>query len=234
MVLPDRAAWIATEVVLFSVIAIGMYVFLRALKLSTVACLLGAATFAFAGPVLGQVNHVDMTEGFAAIPWMLLAVHHIVRDGRWRWAIVLGDRLRDGDPRRGTRGDARRSAPRPRVRGHVGGTEPRALVAGGQPVCDGGGAGAVPGGDPVAARAWRRSAARNGASGSSRPTGSYPTPFSIFALVPYLDGGYGRLGEIGFFSQYNLPEVEIYLGVLPLIAIRDAAAPTLAEPARAA
>ena len=47
--LPDRAAWIATEVVLFSVIAIGMYVFLRALKLSTVACVLGAATFAFAG-----------------------------------------------------------------------------------------------------------------------------------------------------------------------------------------
>ncbi len=88
--LPDRAAWIATEVVLFSAIAIGMYAFLRALKLSTVACFLGAATFAFAGPVLSQVNHVDMTEGFAAIPWMLLAVHHIVRDGRWRWAVVLG------------------------------------------------------------------------------------------------------------------------------------------------
>ena len=68
VVLPDRAAWIATEVVLFSVIAIGMYAFLGALKLSTVACLLGAATFAFAGPVLGQVNHVDMTEGFVAIP----------------------------------------------------------------------------------------------------------------------------------------------------------------------
>ncbi len=88
--LPDRVAWITTEVVLFAAIAIGMYVFLRALKLSTMACLLGAATFAFAGPVLSQVNHVDMTEGYAAIPWMLLAVHHIVRDGRWRWTIVLG------------------------------------------------------------------------------------------------------------------------------------------------
>ena len=76
--------------ILFSAIGVGMYVFLRALALSTAACVLAAATFAFAGPVLSQVNHVDMTEGFVAIPWMLLAVLHIVRDGRWRWAILLG------------------------------------------------------------------------------------------------------------------------------------------------
>ena len=37
--------------------------------------------------------------------------------------------------------------------------------------------------------------------------------------MPYLDGGYGHLGEASFFSQYNLPEVGIYLGVLPLIAL---------------
>jgi hypothetical protein len=90
VVLPDRAAWVATEVIVFAAIAVGMYVFLRALKLSTVACVLAAATYAFAGPVLSQVNHVDMTEGFVAIPWMLLAVLHIVRDGRWRWVILLG------------------------------------------------------------------------------------------------------------------------------------------------
>ncbi len=90
VILPERAAWIATEVILFSAIAVGMYVFLRALKLSTVACVIAAATFAFAGPVLSQVNHVDMTEGYVAIPWMLLAVLHIVRDGRWRWSILLG------------------------------------------------------------------------------------------------------------------------------------------------
>ena len=42
------------------------------------------------GVVLSQVNHVDMTEGFASIPFMLLAVLHIVRDGRWRWSMLLG------------------------------------------------------------------------------------------------------------------------------------------------
>ena len=76
------------------------------------------------------------------------------------------DRLRNGDPRRSTRGDARRGAPRAGVRRHVGWAEPRALVASGEPMCDRCGTGAVPGGDPVVAgprgdsqlatRVWRR------------------------------------------------------------------------------
>ena len=110
VVLPDRAAWIATEVVVFSAVGIGMYVFLRAMALSTVASLLGACTFAFAGTVLSQVNHLDMTEGFVAIPWMLLAVLHIVRSGRWRWSIVLGVAFAERDPRRRPGGHAGRSA----------------------------------------------------------------------------------------------------------------------------
>ena len=52
--------------------------------------MIAAATFAFSGVVFSQVNHVDMTEGFVALPWMLLATLHIVRDGRWRWSILLG------------------------------------------------------------------------------------------------------------------------------------------------
>ena len=55
--------------------------------------------------------------------------------------------------------------------------------------------------------------------GSSAAAGSYPRPFTILGLVPYLDGGYGHLGEAQFFSQYNLPEIGIYLGILPVIAL---------------
>jgi hypothetical protein len=218
VVLPDRAAWIATEVVLFSVIAVGMYAFLRALKLSTVACLLGAATFAFAGPVLSQVNHVDMTEGFAAIPWMLLAVHHIVRDGRWRWVIVLGIAyatvILAGAPEAMldeallVLAYAVMSAGLSRDRWW------RVLSR-----C----ATAVALALSLAAIQWLpgleaiRTSQRG--FGYFAATGSYPTPFSIIALVPYINGGYGRLGESAFFSQYNLPEVGIYLGLLPLIAL---------------
>ena len=49
--------------------------------------------------------------------------------------------------------------------------------------------------------------------------GSYPRPFTVLSLVPYLNGGYGHLGEAQFFSQYNLPEIGIYLGILPVIAL---------------
>ena len=36
-----------------------------------------------------------------------------------------------------------------------------------------------------------------------------------------------------FFSQYNLPEVGLYLGVLPLVRDPHAGAPKVAEPAAA-
>ena len=218
VVMPDRAAWIATEVFAFSLIAIGMYAFLRALALSTAACILGAATFAFAGPVLSQANHVDMTEGFIAIPWMLLAVLHIVRDGRWRWTILLGIAyatvILAGAPEAMLDeallviAFAALSAGLDRERWW------RVLSR-----CAAGAALAL----SLAAIQWLPGleAIRNSQRGSGvfAAAGSFPTPFSIFALVPYLDGGYGHLGEASFFGQYNLPEVGIYLGVLPLIAL---------------
>jgi hypothetical protein len=217
-VLPDRAAWLATEVLLFSGIAIGMYVFLRALALSTVACFLGAATFAFAGPVLSQVNHVDMTEGFLAIPWMLLSVLHIVRDGRWRWSVLLGVAFSTvvlaGAPEAmldeaflvvayaaASAGLDRGRWWRVVTRGAAGAALALSLAA----------IQWLPGLEAI------RNSQRG--SGFSAAAGSYPTPFGIFSLVPYLDGGYGHLGQAMFFSQYNLPEVGIYLGILPMIAL---------------
>ena len=218
VVLPDRAAWIATEVILFSAIAVGMYVFLRALKLSTAACILAAATYAFAGPVLSQVNHVDMTEGFVAIPWMLLAVLHIVRDGRWRWTILLGVAyatvILAGAPEAMLDeallivAFAVMSAGLDRERWW------RVLTR-----CGTGAALAL----SLAAIQWLPGleAIRNSQRGSGviAGAGSYPRPFTILGLVPYIDGGYGHIGEAQFFGQYNLPEVGIYLGILPVVAL---------------
>ena len=218
VVLSDRAAWVATEVLLFSGIAVGMYVFLRALKLSTVACVLAAATYAFAGPVLSQVNHVDMTEGFVAIPWMLLAVLHIVRDGRWRWTILLGVAyatvILAGAPEAMldeallVAAFAVMSAGLNRERWW------RVLTR-----CGTGAALAL----SLAAIQWLPGleAIRNSQRGGGvvAAAGSLPRPYAIFGLVPYLDGGYGHLGEAQFFGQYNLPEVGIYLGILPVIAL---------------
>jgi hypothetical protein len=220
VILPDRVAWIATEVILFSVLALGMYVFLRALVLSTAASFLGAATFAFSGVVLSQVNHIDMTEGFVAIPWMLLALLHILRDGRWRWSILLGI---------GFATVILGGAPEAML------DEAILIIAYG--VISTGvdplrwwrflSRGAVAAGLALSLAAIQWLPGLNAIANSQRASsghgfaaaGGYPLPFGVLSIVPYLFGGYGHLGESTFFSHYNLPEVGIYLGLLPIVAV---------------
>jgi Bacterial membrane protein YfhO len=220
VIFSPNVAWIATEVVLFAGIAIGMYVFLRAAySLSTLASLLAAATFAFSGTVLSQINHVDMTEGFLAIPWMLLAVHHIVKDGKWRWSILLGVAFATV---------ILAGAPEAMLDEALLVVAYAVMAAAGRDWsrwwrvlsrCAMGAALAL----SLAAIQWLpgldaiRNSQRAGHVIAS--AGSYPTQFSILWLVPYLNGGYGNIGEARFFAQYNLPEVGVYLGILPLIAL---------------
>ncbi len=218
VVLPDRAAWLATEVVVYAGIAVGMYVFLRALRISTLAGVLAAATYAFAGPVLSQVDHLDMVEGFLAIPWMLLAVLHIVRDGRWRWAVLLGVAYASvvlaGAPEAMldeawlVLGFAALSAGLSRERWW------RVVTR-----CAAGVGLAL----SLAAIQWLPGleAIRQSQRGAGvvAAAGSYPDRNLVLSLIPYLDGGYGHLGEANYFTTYNLPEVGIYLGILPLIAL---------------
>ncbi len=218
--LPDRAAWIATEVVVFSAIAVGMYVFLRAMALSTVACLLGACTFAFSGTVLSQVNHVDMTEGFVAIPWMLLAVLHIVRDGRWRWSILLGlafaSVILAGAPEAMLDEALLVIAFAALSAGLDRGRWWRVLSR-----CGAGAFLAL----SLAAIQWLpgleaiSNSQRAGNGSAFAALGAFPLRFSVLSLVPYVNGGYGTFGEHRYFAGYNLPEVGIYLGILPLIAV---------------
>ena len=220
VILPDRAAWIATEVILFSLIGVGMYLFLRALALSTAACVLAALTFMCSGVVLGQANHLDMTEGFASIPFMLLAVLHIVRDGRWRWSVLLGVAFAlvifGGAPEAMLDeallivAYAAVSAGLDRARWW------RVLTR-----CGAGVALAL----ALAAVQWLPGIAavtnsqRSGLGSGFATTGSFPPAYGLLSLVPYLYGGFGHLGEAMFFSHYNLPEVEIYMGILPVIAL---------------
>jgi len=220
VILPDRAAWIATEVILFSLIGVGMYLFLRALALSTAACFLASLTFVCSGVVLGQANHVDMTEGFASIPFMLLAILHIVRDGRWRWSIVLGVGFAlviFGGAPEAMLDEALLIA----VYAAVSAGFDRARWWRVLTRCGAGAALAL----GLAAVQWLpgitaiANSQRSGLGSSFAASGSFPPAYSLLSLVPYLDGGFGHLGEAMFFSHYNLPEVEIYMGILPVIAL---------------
>ena len=215
VILPDRAAWIATEVVLFSLIAIGMYVFLRALKLSTVGLRAGRRHVRLRGPVLSQVNHVDMTEGFVSIPLMLLAVLHIVRDGRWRWSILLGVAFATvilGGAPEAMLDEALLVIAFAALSA---GLEPAALVARADPVWRRRGTGPV----ALAAIQWLPGleAIRNSqrAAWRARRGRELSRAVQHLSLVPYLDGGYGHLGEARSSASTTCPRSASTSGFCP-------------------
>ena len=84
---------------------LGTYLFLRRQPVSSTAATFGAVTFAFAGYMTAQIVHIDLIEGAAWLPWMLLAIHALTdptghrrttageradADGLRQWVAVLG------------------------------------------------------------------------------------------------------------------------------------------------
>ncbi len=76
-VLPLPAAWSINLALAYDVALVGTYLFLRRHSIGSTAATFGAATFAFAGYMSAQIVHVDLVEGAAWLPWMLLAVHEL-------------------------------------------------------------------------------------------------------------------------------------------------------------
>ena len=90
-VLPFHAAWVIGQVLVFSSVGVGTFLLFRSCGLSVRAAFLGAFSFSFAGAVLSQTSvHIDMGDGFASLPWALLAVRKLGDDARWRWAVLFG------------------------------------------------------------------------------------------------------------------------------------------------
>ena len=62
----------------YDVAALGIYLFLRRQSMSPTAATFAAATFAFAGYMSGQIVHLDLIEGAAWLPWMLMATDSLL------------------------------------------------------------------------------------------------------------------------------------------------------------
>ncbi len=98
-VLPIFTAWTLTLALTYDVGLLGMYTFLRRQGIVPTAATFGAVTFAFAGYLTAQIVHIDLVEGAAWLPWILVAVHGLTeRNGvgpgpsagrRTRWWVLL-------------------------------------------------------------------------------------------------------------------------------------------------
>jgi len=222
-VLPAVAAWTINLSVTWAVAGVGLFFFLRALRLASLPSLLGAFSFAFAGAMSAQVSHFGLVAGLSWVPLQLLSVVRITEatGGRARliWAAVLaatsGLTILAGEPR--AIDDAfvivvLYAAWRiTRLRQGRGG----AVAAVSAGLALGVGLGAVQLLPGLAAVASSQRAATSAALFNS---GSLPVRWLLLMLVPDLLGGSGSFGQPSFLAGYNLTEVTGYVGVLPLVA----------------
>ncbi len=222
-VVPTAAAWTLNLIVTWAVAGLGMFFFLRALRLASVPSLLGSLSFAFAGAMSAQVAHFGLVAGMSWVPVELLSVLRLSETrsaaSRLRWtgilAVAIGLTILAGEPR--AVADASvivfiYAAWRVARLGRRSGLAAVSVAAGvGLGTC----LGAVQWLPGLAAVATSQRASSSMALFTS---GSLPAKWLLLMLVPDLLGGSGSFGQPSFFATYNLAEVTDYAGILPLVA----------------
>jgi hypothetical protein len=222
-IVPATAAWTLNLIVTWAVAGLGMFFFLRALRLGSLPSVLGALSFAFAGAMSAQVGHFGLVAGMSWVPVALLAVLRLCETrstaSRLGWTAVLGGTLGltilAGEPRAADDAGvilfiyaAWQVARLGRRYGPAAVSVAGGVVLG---IC----LGAVQWLPGLAAIGTSQRAISSAALFDS---GSLPHKWLLLMLVPDLLGGSGSFGQPAYFAHYNLAEVTGYVGVLPLVA----------------
>jgi hypothetical protein len=222
-ILPAAASWTINMVVTWAVAGLGMFCFLRALRLASLPSFLGALSFAFAGAMSAQVSHFGLVAGMSWVPVQLLSILRLSQDrpaaSRLSWTAVLatatGLVILAGEPRAIDNScvivlvyAAWQVARLGRRAGPAAAWVTAGLVLG---AC----LGAIQWLPGLAAISTSQRAANSMQLFNS---GSLPVKWLLLTLVPDLLGGSGSLSQPGFLSAYNLTEVTSYVGILPLVA----------------
>ncbi|HEX3387822.1 MAG TPA: hypothetical protein VHT94_02180 [Streptosporangiaceae bacterium] len=222
-VAPPVAAWTLNMILTWAIAGLGMFAFLRALRLACVPSFLGALSFAFAGAMSAQVAHFGLVAGMSWVPVQLLCVLRLTQPrrmpSRLAWTGVLagafGLTILAGEPRAiddaGLIVALYAAWQIARLGRRFG---PAALS-----VATGLALGAC-----LGAVQWLPGLAVIGSSQRGVSTvalfnsGSLPHRWLLLMLVPDLLGGSGSFGQPAFLANYNLAEVTGYVGILPLVA----------------
>jgi len=223
-ILPGTAAWTAGLILTWETAGLGMFCFLRALRLGRLAGFLGALSFAFAGAMSAQVSHFGLVAGMSWVPLVLLAILRLCQDSpargtRFRWIAVLavsaGLVILAGEPRAVDDALVIVLGYAAWMIARLGRDWFRAAVSVAAGLALGACLGAVQWLPGLAAVSTSQRAAGSAALFDS---GSLPVRWLLLTLVPDLLGGSGSLRQPAFFAGYNLTEVTSYVGILPLVA----------------
>ena len=220
---PPVAAWTLNMILTWVIAGLGMFAFLRALRLAWLPSLLGALSFAFAGAMSAQVAHFGLVAGMSWVPVQLLCVLRLSQPrrmpSRLAWTGILagtfGLTILAGEPR--AIDDAGLivllyAAWQIARLGRRFGAAALSVTAGlALGVC----LGAV---QWLPGLAVVGSSQRGVSSVALFNSGSLPHRWLLLMLVPDLLGGSGSFGQPAFLANYNLAEVTGYVGILPLVA----------------
>ena len=222
-VLPGTAAWTLNMIVTWAVAGLGMFCFLRALRLASLASFLGAFSFTFAGGMSAQVTHFGLVAGLSWVPLALLSIRRLAQDrpvrSRLGWIAVLatamGLMILAGEPRAIDDGCVILAIYAGWQVARLGRRAGPAAVSVTAGLALGLCLGAI---QWLPGLATISSSQRGVDSMALYSSGSLPVRWVLLTLVPDLLGGSGSLGQPSFFGFYNLTEVTSYVGILPLVA----------------
>lgn len=224
-ILPGIAAWTVNLVVVGVIAGTGTYVLLRLLRCAPLGAVLGGLCFTYAGFMSGQLAHIGLVQGTGYVAWMLVAIELCVQSLSARstvWPMLL---LAVATGLCGLAGEPRAiSSSAVIVVVYVvacvrrldwnKGLRLLAALAGGVSL-----------GTGIAAIQWLPGLAF--VSRSQRGLGAYQafgsgsldwTTIAHSLLVPFLLGGNENFGLPRYEGGYNLPELTIGMGLLPLVA----------------
>jgi hypothetical protein len=239
-VLPGVAAWSVELVLTFVVACLGLFGFLRALRLGSISAFLGALSFGLAGAMSAQVTHFGLVAGMSWVPLALLGVLRLTPDREagdsgsgvsagWKtragWTALLGTStgliILAGEPRAIVDGYTVVALYAIWRLARLGWLVPGTLRACLR--CCLGVGGGLALGLALGAVQWLPGMAaisdsqRGDGSLALFSSGSLPDRWLLLTLVPDLLGGSGSLSQPSFFATYNLTEVTSYVGILPLV-----------------
>ncbi|MGH9068599.1 MAG: hypothetical protein ACRD0J_14095, partial [Acidimicrobiales bacterium] len=220
-IMSPPAAWVVTEILVYVVAALGFYALCRALGRSVGASFLASISFSFAGFMTSQLGHIDLVEGVALAPWMLLGLHQLSRTGgrTGRWVLLFGASfaltILAGDPEAVLDMAALAGVYTLTLIARHPGRRLRIL---GLAVLGMAGALAVGAVQWLPGLALTAHSQRATVSYAFFGAGSLPRHLLVLFIAPFLLGGYGSLGHPAYFGPYNLSELNAGIGILPVMA----------------
>ncbi|HSN02539.1 MAG TPA: hypothetical protein VLS91_03550, partial [Acidimicrobiales bacterium] len=237
--LPAVVAWVVNLVAVYAGAAIGLFSLARYHGLRTSPALTGALVYAYVGAMTGQMVHLGVVQGFAMLPWEILALLLIAERAResatWRaslrplalpvagLAALWGLTSLSGEPRAIAEmqlvvlvvGAVVFVAPS-RWRPTTWSQRARFVAAVSLGILWGALIGLV---QLVTGWGYINVSQRTNLTYHFFGSGSLAVRWSTLWFVPDLFGGNGVAHQPRYFAGYNLPEVTGYAGVVALVAL---------------